>query len=948
MKLISAYIRNFGKFSEFRINLNSNITNYCEENGFGKTTIAAFIKAMLFGLDKKSSKVFSEREHYYPFNGKTFGGTLTLEYQGKTITIDRTFDRKSPTKDIAHVFDEQGNNLKWDPSKIGERIFEIDVDSFNKTLFISSNDLSFENTTSISQKLNGLVNSGCESYDDIIDKIDATLKAISRKDNRGNTKSKIKEIDDNIIDHEKELDNLNILRNSIDDKYRDYKNIENEIKKLSEKRDQISDRKVVIERINQYHNKQKELAQIEDELNKINEKYPDGLPNQDEMNDLKKYQDADYKISNYLEQYRFTKEEQDDFLSLKTKYHSTPVSEEDITLLKQYEFDLSNYQKLDNEEFEEEKLNELNYLTRVFKEKVPLEDEINQIENKIGQYKANQLKNNSSTFIPSEYKNLQAEFYSNVPSDEELNQIKEKIDNHQELETKKKSYINSFSDNIPQNKNTHLIGLILLVIGLLSIVGGLILFAFSLIPAIIVTIVGIILIITSIILLTRKTKSNNVTTIDKKELLSLDDQIIKLETNLKSYFAQFRMADSDYLKCYNRLVSDKEDYLRIKEIINSNSKNKEEIEEQNKQLENELNSFFAKYDSLQDSFELSLIKIRSMVSKYHNLLKEKEVFDQQKLNNKNKIDETTKLVQGIFKKYYIDENTSLNKKFITLLSKESSLLSSYLDKEHSYQLHEKSKDNNNSLIINILSKYFIFLTNNYQNQYSIIKNDYDLFTRLTSDINKKKEEITNYKIQNNISEEDIQNENDDLDIEEVNNQIQALNNDLTFKGNEINEIEQQLDNYDSLVNEINKLNESKEYYKKKYHNLEITKKIFNTAQENLHKKYIGPMENSFNMYAEKINPIIKEDAKINFSFDVKYLNGTKDHLSEGLKTCLSLSMRFAVIDNMYKNERPFVILDDPFVHLDSENLNKAISVLKELSKDTQIIYFSCHESRSIK
>ena len=117
------------------------------------------------------------------------------------------------------------------------------------------------------------------------------------------------------------------------------------------------------------------------------------------------------------------------------------------------------------------------------------------------------------------------------------------------------------------------------------------------------------------------------------------------------------------------------------------------------QLENELNSFFAKYDSLQDSFELSLIKIRSMVSKYHNLLKEKEVFDQQKLNNKNKIDETTKLVQGIFKKYYIDENTSLNKKFITLLSKESSLLSSYLDKEHSYQLHKFYEHTNKVLLV---------------------------------------------------------------------------------------------------------------------------------------------------------------------------------------------------------------------------------------------------------
>lgn len=948
MRLISAYIRNFGKFSDCKINLNYNIANYCEENGFGKTTIAAFIKAMLFGLDKNSTKVLSDRAHYYPFNGKTFGGTLTLEYQQKIITIDRIFDKKSPTKDTASVFDAQGNDLKWDPSKIGEKIFEIDVNSFNKTLFISSSDLSFENTTSISQKLNGLVNSGCESYDDIIDKIDETLKKIDRKDNRGSTKSIIKDIDKDIFKLENDLDNLDSLKNSIEEKYNDYQNTQNEINKLSKKRDQISNRKVVVERIIQYQNKQKELSQIEDELNKINEKYPLGLPNQDEMNNLKEYKDADYKITNHLEEYRFTQEEQDEFVSLKTKYHSTPVSEEDINLLKQYEFDLSNYQKFDTEEFEKEKREELNDLTRVFKEKVPSEEEINEVENKIGQYKTNQLKSSSSAFVPSEYKNLEAEFYSNVPSIEELKQIKEKVDSHQELENRKKNYITSFSDSIPQNKNIQLIGLILLIFGLLSIVGGLVLFAFSLIPALITTIVGVILVIPSIILLTRKNKNSNTPIIDKKELLDLDNQIIKLETNLKSYFAQFRMSDSDYLKCYNRLVSDKDNYLRIKETISSNSKGKEEIEKQNKQLEDEITYFFTKYNSLQDTFELSLIKLRSMISKYHNLLKEKEVFDRQKLNNKNKIDETTKLVQGIFKKYYIDENTPLNKEFITLLSKESSLLKSYLDKEYNYQTQLNNKKNNDSLIIDILSKYSISLDNDYQNQYSIIKNDYDLFTRLTNDISRKKEEINNYKMQNNISEEDLQTENDDLDIEEVNNQIQTLNNDLTVKGNEINEIEQQLDNYDSIVNEIKEKSELKEYYKKKYHNLEITKEMFNIAQENLHKKYIGPMEDSFNMYAEKINPIIKEDAKINFSFDVKYLNGTKDHLSEGLKTCLGLSMRFAVIDNMYKSERPFVILDDPFVHLDEENLSKAIDVLKELSKSTQIIYFSCHESRSIK
>jgi DNA repair exonuclease SbcCD ATPase subunit len=123
--------------------------------------------------------------------------------------------------------------------------------------------------------------------------------------------------------------------------------------------------------------------------------------------------------------------------------------------------------------------------------------------------------------------------------------------------------------------------------------------------------------------------------------------------------------------------------------------------------------------------------------------------------------------------------------------------------------------------------------------------------------------------------------------------------------------------------------------------------MFIAAQNSLHEKYIGPMETSFNAYAEKINRFVKEDATINFSFDVRYENGTKEHLSEGLRACLALCMRLAVIDNMYPDEKPFLILDDPFVNLDATNIESAIKVLRELSNEIQIIYFSCHESRAI-
>jgi uncharacterized protein YhaN len=48
---------------------------------------------------------------------------------------------------------------------------------------------------------------------------------------------------------------------------------------------------------------------------------------------------------------------------------------------------------------------------------------------------------------------------------------------------------------------------------------------------------------------------------------------------------------------------------------------------------------------------------------------------------------------------------------------------------------------------------------------------------------------------------------------------------------------------------------------------------------------------------------------------------------------------------MYGAESPFIVMDDPFVHLDEEHLSRARTLLKTLAKEKQIIYFTCHESR---
>ena len=71
-------------------------------------------------------------------------------------------------------------------------------------------------------------------------------------------------------------------------------------------------------------------------------------------------------------------------------------------------------------------------------------------------------------------------------------------------------------------------------------------------------------------------------------------------------------------------------------------------------------------------------------------------------------------------------------------------------------------------------------------------------------------------------------------------------------------------------------------------------------------------------------------------------------LSAGKKDIAGLCFRMALIGSMYKGERPFLILDDPFVNMDDESVLHAMEFTKIISREYQVIYFTCHRSRCIE
>ena len=137
MKLLKCHIENFGKLSNFNYEFNEGLNTIKEENGFGKTTFADFIKAMFYGLEaKRTTKVLIDRKKYMPWQGGAFGGNIEFELNGNKYKVERFFGKKE-ADDVFKLYDLNTNLESTDFSeKLGEEIFKLNKEAYERSTFI--------------------------------------------------------------------------------------------------------------------------------------------------------------------------------------------------------------------------------------------------------------------------------------------------------------------------------------------------------------------------------------------------------------------------------------------------------------------------------------------------------------------------------------------------------------------------------------------------------------------------------------------------------------------------------------------------------------------------------------------------------------------------------------------------------------------------------------------
>ena len=281
----------------------------------------------------------------------------------------------------------------------------------------------------------------------------------------------------------------------------------------------------------------------------------------------------------------------------------------------------------------------------------------------------------------------------------------------------------------------------------------------------------------------------------------------------------------------------------------------------------------------------------------------------------------------------INDLVKLNNSFIALVTKNKE------DKEKC----DKSK----VYIDDFKSKYQV--TIDIKNYINDVRNSITIIESLKDSIKDKVQKIEKFKNDNNLSLRPDSNKKSVDELNELLSKTVAERNSLKAI---ISDNEDKLMYLSEYEENILAYQEEKQKAKARADQITKAKMFMESADENLKNKFIMPIQNKYIEYARQINPLLADNISMNYDFEINFdINGKYKNylqLSLGEKACLGLCLRFAIIDNIYKDDKPIIILDDPFVNLDEDNLQKAKDVLVKLSSNTQVLYLCCHKSRMIE
>lgn len=855
MKILKIHVENYGKISGFDKTFGDGINEVFENNGFGKTTLASFIKAMFYGLApyRSNGKEFNDRRKFYPFGGGKFGGSLDFEFNGENYRIERFFGKKSDLDDECKIYKNSVPTSELDPIP-GLKVLGLDEESFIRTLFIDSEIADISSTGTINGLLGEFVtDSDGVSYEDALSKLEVARKkykaAKGNNDLISNTKAEISDLKTKIENIEKE-------GLALENYYAELKKLTKTEKELAAKLKEASAKNVEIEKWKTYRKLKADEAEKLAELKACTEKYPRGLPDKSEIARVDELITTVERLKAKRESLVFAEDKKARLQTYTQTFASGTPSDEAFRKLGS----TINEIALRKSEIENLKRNE--NLREV------------ELEKKFGGI-------NMSTAL--ENADRAAENYREK---EEIYRQSVTLAPASTNETGKKgggfaviSAVVSFA--------VFVVGLILAFAGKNSLTT----------LGYIAAAVGFVSLAISVGLAINRNKNHKKSQDNTESMAKIRADVDLAGENLREILVPLGYySRNGVMFDYAKFKAEADEYLMLKNESASKRKAISDKTEQVLRAVESVKNFLSRFlgDADENDLENDFFKLKNMVAEYRRLSDEQ------------------------------------------------------IETAEKYKATEAEELEAKKEISAFFNRYGLLVNGDEKRQLKNLEADLSNILRLKNECIRLKNSALEYRAKNDITEEP---KGEALSTDELSSSFNLCQRAIAVKRSEISAAESVYETLSDNKNKLSIAEDNLKTYNEKREIIALAEVYLKAADEKLQQKYVRPVKDAFVKYSLPLERALGEKIVMNKDFKMFFESGGEirddKHLSSGQRCILSLCFRLSLIENAFGGEKPFLIMDDPFVNLDKEHISKVTEFLKEIAENEQIIYFCCHESRKL-
>lgn len=196
------------------------------------------------------------------------------------------------------------------------------------------------------------------------------------------------------------------------------------------------------------------------------------------------------------------------------------------------------------------------------------------------------------------------------------------------------------------------------------------------------------------------------------------------------------------------------------------------------------------------------------------------------------------------------------------------------------------------------------------------------------------ENLSADELKKNIDEKNQEISNEKIEKRGLEERLKVLNRELS----KLVEIDEEIKRNDNLILKLDKKREA----------MEMAKNTIESLSKDIHRQFAPTINKKIGRIIENITDGKYTNIRVDDKLDMGISNPITgeiinvNSLSGGTIDQLYFSLRYGVIDSI-REEAPPLILDDCFIQYDDNRLKNMMNFLLDISKDRQIILFTCHK-----